>query len=74
MTFLYEHLDGTGRAEVAYARIVSRRHRIDLRAALTIARDVLAGESNETCEALYVLLSDGWDSALGEALAAARRV
>jgi hypothetical protein len=74
IAFLAEHLDARGRAVISYARIVCKRHRIDLRAALPLARDVLTGETADTCEALFVLLESEWEGTLGDALAAARRV
>jgi len=74
LDFLSPHLDPRGRAIVAYGRLVARRHRIDMRSAITLARDVLAGETPESCETLAVLLDGGWDGALGDAVNAARRV
>lgn len=72
--FLSSHLDARGRAVVACARLVVRRHRVEMRSALGVARDVLAGESLEHCEALAVLLGGEWDGSLGDALHAARRI
>lgn len=72
--FLSPHLDARGRAVVSYARLVVRRHRIDMRSALAMASDVLAGETIEHCEALAVLLTGEWDGSLGDALHAARRI
>jgi len=74
LTFLAGNLDPRGRAIVSCARFVVRRHRIDLKAALALARDVLSGETEEHCEALAVLLDGGWDGALGDAVGAARRI
>lgn len=72
--FLSPHLDARGKAVVACAKLVVRRHRVEMRAALAVARDVLAGESLEHCEALAVLLNGEWEGSLGDALHAARRV
>jgi len=74
LNLLAGHLDGTGAGIVAYARALSRRHRIDIRSALAVAKDALDGESDATCEALAVLLTDEWDASIGEAVAAARRI
>lgn len=74
LSFFATNLDSHGRAVISCARFVSRRHRIDLKSSLSLARDVLGGETAESCEALAVLLDGGWDGALGDAVSAARRV
>jgi hypothetical protein len=74
LDFLSPHLDPRGRAIVAYGRLVARRHRVDMRSAIALARDVLTGETAESCEALSVLLDGDWDGALGDAVNAARRI
>ena len=74
LEFLSPHLDAHGRAIIACARLIARRHRIEIRGALGMARDVLCGETLEHCEALAVLLGGKWEGSLGDALNAARRV
>lgn len=72
--FLAPDLDPRGRAVISCARLITQRHRVDVRAALGVARDVLAAETVEHCEALSALLNGDWDGTLGDALNAARRV
>jgi hypothetical protein len=74
LELLYDHLNGHGKAIVSYAKLLSRRHRVDMREALSVARDVLSSEDEATCETLVVLIADGWDATLGEVVAAARKV
>lgn len=59
-------------ATIAIALRLREDAPLPLRALVVVARDLLTGETEQTCEAVTALVRSGWFGCTGELLAAAR--